>query len=33
VLIRVDHTVVKAGKIDDPFRIKPAEPLVKSETQ
>ena len=31
VLSRVDHTV--AGKIEDPFRIKPVEPLVKRETQ
>ena len=33
VLIRVDHNVVKAGKIEDPFRIQPVEPLVKRETQ
>jgi hypothetical protein len=33
VLTRVDHTVVKAGKIEDPFRIKPVEPLVKRGTQ
>lgn len=33
VLIRVDHTVVKAGKIEDPLTIKTVEPLVKRETQ
>jgi hypothetical protein len=31
VLIRVDHT--GTGKIDDPLKIKPVEPLVNRETQ
>ncbi len=32
-LIRADHTVVKAGEIEDPPTIKAVEPLVKRETQ
>jgi len=33
MLIRVDHTVVKAGKIEDPLTIKTVEPPVKREIQ